>query len=294
MPMRDARVGTQLALMWLTLLRSCFRRAPSSHPAGANLAAAPRCPVCKEAAPLLDRLDFNKSCEEPRGKRLPRSGTLVDYHLCESCGFCFAPEFREWDRSRFAACIYNDDYVQVDPDYLDARPRASAAALISLIGDRSTAIRHLDYGGGTGMLSALLRDAGWQSTSCDPYAEEHFALSDLDRYDLITAFEVFEHVPDVQGLMSNLASLLEQRGLVLFSTLVSDGHVAPSRPLDWWYAAPRNGHVSLFSRRSLAVLGAAHGYSFGSLSDNFHAYWKKIPAWAPAPFYGLRNSEPIS
>ena len=119
-PTRDARSRLRLALMWLTLLRSCFRRAPSSHPAGAGSATLMCCPVCEEAAPLLDRLDFNKSCEEARGKRLPRSGTLVDYHLCESCGFCFAPQFREWDRARFAQDIYNDDYVEVDPDYVDA------------------------------------------------------------------------------------------------------------------------------------------------------------------------------
>ena len=77
MPTRDARSRLRPALMWLTLLRSCFRRAPSSHPAGAGLAAVSRCPVCEQAAPLLDRLDFNKSCEEARGKRLPLSGTLM-------------------------------------------------------------------------------------------------------------------------------------------------------------------------------------------------------------------------
>lgn len=289
---RLPRFGTRPVIMWLKLLRACFRRTPeSSH---AYRADPSRCPVCEEAAPLLDRLDFNKSCEEPRGKHLPRSGTLVDYHLCVSCGFCFAPQFRDWDRARFAQCIYNDDYVHVDPDYVDARPRANAAALTALMGDRAATIRHLDYGGGSGMLSSLLRDAGWQSTSCDPYADKRFVLEDLGRFDLITAFEVFEHVPDVQGLMSNLASLLGQPGLVLFSTLVSDGEVAPGRSLDWWYAAPRNGHVSLFSKRSLALLGDAHGYRYGSLTDNFHAYWKEIPAWAPAPFQGLPKTERVS
>lgn len=212
---------------------------------------------------------------------------LVDYHLCERCGFCFAPQFRDWDPAQFEQRIYNDDYASVDPDYLDARPRANAAALVSLIGGHGKAIRHLDYGGGTGLLSRLLQDAKWQSASYDPFSDSDLSIERLGRYDLITAFEVFEHVPDVQGLMSSLASLLERPGLILFSTLLSDGHVGPGKPLAWWYAAPRNGHVSLFSRRSLAVLGSTHGYSFGSLTDNFHAYWKEIPAWAPAPFQGL-------
>lgn len=244
--------------------------------------------MCQETARLLDRLDFNKSCEESRGKVLPRSGTLVDYHFCERCGFCYAPQFRKWDQAQFEERIYNDDYVKVDPDYLDARPRANAAALTSLIGEHGKAIRHLDYGGSTGLLSRLLQDAKWQSTTYDPFRDSHTAGASLGRFDLVTAFEVFEHVPDVQALMSSLASLLEQPGLVLFSTLLSDGHVAPDKPLDWWYAAPRNGHVSLFSRRSLAMLGSTHGFSFGSLTDNFHAYWKDIPGWAPAPFQRLR------
>jgi SAM-dependent methyltransferase len=250
-------------------------------------AASSQCPVCEGTARLLDRLDFNKSCEEPRGKVLPRSGTLIDYQLCERCGFCFAPQFRDWDQAQFEQRIYNKDYASVDPDYLDARPRANAAALVSLIGDHGKTISHLDYGGGTGLLSRLLQDAKWKSGSYDPFSDRDVAIESLGRYDLITAFEVFEHVPDVQRLMSNLASLLERPGLILFSTLLSDGHVEPDKPLDWWYAAPRNGHVSLFSRRSLAVLGNTHGYSFGSLTDNFHAYWKEIPDWAPAPFQSL-------
>lgn len=257
-------------------------------PGASKGASTAQCPVCEATARLLDSLDFNKSCEEPRGKLLPRSGIPVDYHLCERCGFCFAPQFREWDRAQFERRIYNDSYVQVDPDYLDARPRSNAAALKSLIGDHGKMIRHLDYGGGAGLLSRLLQEAQWQSTSYDPFSGEHADAESLGTFDLVTAFEVFEHVSDVQGLMSCLASRLEQPGLVLFSTLLSDGHVEPDKPLDWWYAAPRNGHVSLFSRRSLAVLGSTHGLSFGSLTDNFHAYWKEIPAWAPAPFQALR------
>jgi hypothetical protein len=40
---------------------------------------------------------------------------------------------------------------------------------------------------------------------------------------------------------------------VLFSTLLSDGEIVRGRPLRWWYAAPRNGHISLFSAQSLRL-----------------------------------------
>ena len=70
-------------------------------------------------------------------------------------------------------------------------------------------------------------------------------------FDLVTAFEVFEHVPDIDILFTDLQSLVKAEGLILFSTLLSDGEIGRDRPLSWWYASPRNGHISLFSAQSL-------------------------------------------
>ena len=255
--------------MWLNLIRSLGRSR-----------ARTQCPVCDADCRVLDAIDFNKSCEEPRGKYLPKSGVTVDYCLCAQCGFCFAPEFRAWSQARFQREIYNDDYVSVDPDYVDARPRSNARALVSLLGEGATRIRHLDYGAGGGLLSTLLTESHWHSTPYDPFAPGHASMSELGTFDLITAFEVFEHAPDVQALASSLSSLLAKPGVVLFSTLLSDGHIRSGERITWWYAAPRNGHVSLFSSKSLAVLGARHGFGFGSLAENFHAYWNEVPDWA--------------
>ena len=102
----------------------------------------------------------------------------------------------------------------------------------------------------------------------------------LGAFDLITAYEVFEHVPDVDALMATIASLLQPGGMVLFTTLLSDGQISADQRLTWWYAAPRNGHISLFSRRSLGLLTAKHGFQFGSFSDGFHALWRTPPVWA--------------
>lgn len=238
------------------------------------------CPICGAACSLLDVVDFNKSCEESRGKFLPLSGIPIYYALCDDCDFCFAPEFSAWTLSDFENKIYNAEYVQVDPDYLDARPRAAAENLISTLGEQGTTLRHLDYGGGNGLLSGLLVTSGWNSTSYDPLVNKGIAVQSLGRFDLITAYEVFEHVPDVADLMLDLSSLLEPEGVVLFSTLLSDGQFNFNERLSWWYAAPRNGHISLFSRHSIAILAQKYGFNFSSFSEGSHALWKKLPDWA--------------
>jgi SAM-dependent methyltransferase len=238
------------------------------------------CPVCGGASALLDVVDFNKSCEEMRGQFLPLSGAPIYYALCPDCGFCHAPEIAAWPLEEFERWIYNDDYAAIDPDYLQARPANNAASLVSMFGHRAPAIRHLDYGGGSGVLSRLLGQSGWQSASYDPYVDRGVPVSGLGRFDLITAYEVFEHVPDARQLMSDLRTLLAPDGVILFSTLVSDGHIHPNQRLTWWYAAPRNGHISLYSRKSLATLAAQSALRYATFSEGFHTFFSAVPPWA--------------
>lgn len=231
-------------------------------------------------APLLDAVDFNKSCEEAKGKRLPASGKLVRYHLCLNCGFCFAPEIQAWTREEFAVSIYNDDYVDVDPDYVSTRPLLNARGMHDLLGASSKGLRHLDYGGGSGLLSSTLREHGWDSSSYDPFVDTTTNTSDLGTYDLVTAFEVFEHVPDVQVLLEELNALCRPDGMIMFSTLLSDGKLALGRKLTWWYASPRNGHISLFSQKSLAHWMSGKGLRVASLNANVHLACRAVPPWA--------------
>lgn len=238
------------------------------------------CPICDGSAVPLDVVDFNKSCEEAHGKFLPLAGIPIYYYLCEECGFCFAPELHQWSITDFESKIYNDNYILVDPEYLDRRPRINAGNLNRMFGTSQAKPRHLDYGGGNGLLSALLRDEGWRSQSYDPFIDRDASIRDLGKFDLISAFEVFEHVPDSRQLVKDLAFLLDNDGLVVFSTLLSDGKLAQQQRLTWWYASPRNGHISLHSKRSLQLLAATEGFNFDSFSPQMHALWRQIPTWA--------------
>ena len=238
------------------------------------------CSICGGACSHLDVVDFNKSCDEASAKILGLSGIPVSYALCGRCGFCFAPELSAWTLDEFERRVYNDEYVLVDPDYVEKRPRGNAAGLTAMFPSLPAAVRHLDYGGGNGLLVKLLREAKWDSTSYDPFVDREVRIDQLGKFDLITAFEVFEHVPDVRQLMSNLRSLLAPNGLVLFSTLLSDGNVLPRQKIDWWYASPRNGHISLFSKVSLATLAHVDGLNFASFSEALHILFTEVPPWA--------------
>jgi SAM-dependent methyltransferase len=238
------------------------------------------CPVCDSTAPLLDVVDFNKSCEEIRGKYAPLSGQPIYYAQCGTCGFSFSPTMYGWTLEEFASRVYNDAYIEFDPDYVTIRPSANTDTLLAMVRKLPDGFRHLDYGGGDGLLSALLRDSGWDSHSFDPFVDGPLEADKLGTFDLVTAFEVFEHVPDVQALMKDLKALLKTSGVVLFSTMLNDGHLRAGERIQWWYASPRNGHISLFSRDSLGRLGTAHSLTLASFTEGFHAFWYKLPEWA--------------
>ena len=247
---------------------------------GEPTAGPTTCPVCDGATMPHDCVDLSKSCVEGRGIVIPPSGIAIDYQLCLECGFCFSPTMYRWTLAQFEERVYNASYSQVDPDHIVLRPTSNANMLQSMFPNLPSAVSHLDYGGGTGLLSDLMRDSGWTSSSYDPFFDVGLPVAQLGKFDLITAFEVFEHVPNVNALMADLHSLLTANGVVLFSTLLSDGEIESNRPLTWWYASPRNGHRSLFSRKSLAIVAGRAGFSVASASSGTHVFWRTVPTWA--------------
>jgi Methyltransferase domain len=238
------------------------------------------CPVCGGRTGILDVVDFNKSCLEKDGQRLQASGMPIYYNRCPDCGFILAPQMWDWSREDFVRHVYNDDYALVDPDYADVRPRGDLAFLQKIFPSGPGEAEHLDYGSGGGLLVDLLREQGWRSTAYDPLV--HGEDRPAHRFGLITAFEVFEHVPSVERLMGDLKALAaEDEAIVLFTTMVSDHFIDPARRLDWWYAAPRNGHISLYTYDSLKRLAIGAGWGFASFSNILHGFCTRtIPPWA--------------
>jgi 2-polyprenyl-6-hydroxyphenyl methylase/3-demethylubiquinone-9 3-methyltransferase len=240
---------------------------------------ATACKCCGAPARLYDVVDFHKNCAQGREPVLAASGVPVYYHRCGECGLVFTTRFDDFSIADFARHIYNGDYALVDPDYRDVRPGHNAGLVRHLFGARPQ-LRVLDYGGGNGRLAELLRQAGFADVrTFDPFVPEH-AERPQGVFDLLLCFEVMEHTTDPRGTLRDMAALLAPRGLILCSTLLQPADF-DSLGLGWWYAGPRNGHVSLYSERSLALLGRSLGLTLASFDSCLHILFRdELPAFA--------------
>ena len=235
------------------------------------------CKVCGDASTLFGVVDFHKSCEEARGRRLALSGCPVYYRRCGQCGFVFTDAFDGWSQEEFQQRIYNADYVLVDPDFVEARPAGNARLVAESFAGARTMMRILDYGGGAGLLAERLRSEDFDAATYDPFSQ--FNTLPDERFDLITCFEVMEHVPWPRAAVGTIAGLLKEEGAILFSTLVQP-ETFVREGLGWWYAAPRNGHISLYSTAALALLFKPLGMRVVSFNAALHMAYRQVPTFA--------------
>jgi SAM-dependent methyltransferase len=246
----------------------------------ARLAALPRlatrhaqsatitCKVCGKPARFFDVVDFWKgSSFYPFGP----SGIPVSYYRCSICGFIFAPMFDNWSRDDFRSNIYNDEYLLVDGEYLDARPKRVAHEMVKFLAGFEDA-RLLDYGSGTGSFAAHMRRDGFdQITSFDPFSQPD-RPSGL--FDIITCFEVIEHSPTPLETLRDIASLLSDDGCVILGEALQPSNIESIR-CSWWYCMPRNGHISFYTDQTLALLASRSGLVFHP-GEGLHALSRPV------------------
>jgi 2-polyprenyl-6-hydroxyphenyl methylase/3-demethylubiquinone-9 3-methyltransferase len=217
-------------------------------------ASPAHCKICGAAANLFDVVDFAKHCSLNNPYAFGLTGIPVYYLQCQNCGFVYTEHCDRWSAEEFRRYIYNDEYHLVDGEYESVRPNMLANVFAELFASARKS-RILDYGSGSGVFEGALRPRGFDVTSYDPFSHPNRPKG---KFDLITCFEVMEHAPDPIRLLDDLMDLKTDDGAIVFSTGVQPADIETLRGR-WWYIAPRNGHVSIFSEESLSVLAGKRG-----------------------------------
>ena len=196
-------------------------------------ATAPLTPTCVQR--VLGRHDVRYF----HGPACDLMQTEAPYWLEEAYGST-APSL---DTGAIRRTQNNADLVRAVATLLDVRPGEPC----------------LDYGAGPGILVRAMRDAGIDFRWHDRYARNLFAEgfegSTSQAYRLVTAFEVWEHLPDVAAALETFFA--PQHDALLISTFLHRGGHRDK----WWYYVPETGqHVAFFSARTMAFVAERFGY----------------------------------
>lgn len=202
------------------------------------------------------------------GQALVLEKYQVQYFRCPKCGFI------QTEKPYWLAEAYTEALVAADVGIMQRNLQTSAvtSAVISLL--FPAAKRFLDYGGGHGTFVRLMRDRGFNFFWQDLYAKNiharTFECHEGARYDLVTAFELMEHLPDPLDGMAQVFALSDN---VLTTTLLAPD--PPPAPPNWWYYVVRGGqHVSFYTPAALQQL-ARHFERYVLSSGGFHLFTRK-------------------
>jgi 2-polyprenyl-3-methyl-5-hydroxy-6-metoxy-1,4-benzoquinol methylase len=197
----------------------------------------------------------------------------TDYWGCPVCRFRFATP---GTNPNFANRL--DDYEEAYLQYLgpDRSDNVNFESLYRWMAHVTPleGKRLLDVGAGSGKLVRFLRARGVDASGIEPSRPlfDHFLagdpafrcatldagqVSDMPSFDIVTAFDVIEHVSDPVGFVRNVAATLAPGGVFFLSTPDVESLTAKAFGRRWHFYYPY--HLSYFAPRTLARVAASHG-----------------------------------
>jgi 2-polyprenyl-3-methyl-5-hydroxy-6-metoxy-1,4-benzoquinol methylase len=202
---------------------------------------------------------------------------------CQNCGLVYVSP--RPDPAELYA-LYGETYFQNDEsgvvgysNYIadEANIRRTAGRRLARLERYVRPGRLLDIGCAVGFFLDEARQRGWAVEGLDvsnfavEYARQRFNLdaragsfTELDHepgaYDLVTMWDVIEHVPDPKAYIERAAALLRQGGVLALATPDIDSLPARLTGDRWVGYKLSEEHVYYFSRRTLARMLEAAGF----------------------------------
>lgn len=174
----------------------------------------------------------------------------VKYFKCDSCGYLFTEE-PYWLDEAYSRSINLSDTGLLDRNIYFSKV---LSVLIYFCFDKNGIF--LDYAGGYGVFTRLMRDVGFDFYWHDPFTQNLFAngfekdLEPNSKFELLTAFEVFEHLINPK---EEVGKMLQYSNTIIFSTELMPQEIPDVK--DWWYYGFNHGqHISFYTKKTLYTL----------------------------------------
>jgi 2-polyprenyl-3-methyl-5-hydroxy-6-metoxy-1,4-benzoquinol methylase len=238
----------------------------------------------KSIAPMEQRAARYRSCNLCGSDERKLKYEIDGYHIveCAACKLCYVAEQVTDDE---ILVFYGRDYYTGGndkgySDYVGNRD-ARKAHFRSLLPDirrylRGERIKALDIGCAAGFFLEVAQEAGWRakgieiSTYMSEYARQSLGLDvltgrleELDlperAFDLVTMWDVIEHLSDPFSALQRARRLLAPDGLIAIATGDISGATARIYGRRWSLLAPP-GHLFYFSRRTLFAMLRQTGF----------------------------------
>ena len=195
----------------------------------------------------------------------------VGYYLCPKCHF-LQTEKPYWIDEAYSSAIADLDTGILVRNLLNIK--VVQKIITSFLNPKKT---FLDFAGGHGTFTRLMRDIGFDYYSHDKYCENayssFFNKNNLknEKFELITAFELFEHIEDP---ISQLKELFLHTDNIFISTSI---HPNKKTELEKWnYLVPETGqHISFYSEKSLQYIAKELEVNLVSNGSNYHLLSKR-------------------
>ena|SRR3989338_2073298 len=188
----------------------------------------------------------------------------IEYFYCKECGFLQTEE-PYWLSESYQSSINMSDTGIIERNI--SLSRVTATVLYFLFGRNS---KYLDFAGGYGILTRLMRDIGFDFYWDDKHTQNLFAKGfeyseNTGNIKLITCFEGFEHFVKPREEIDRMLNISKN---ILFSTYLLPTLIP--KPNDWWYYGLEHGqHISFYSIKTLVYLAKKYGLNFYSV-DGIH------------------------
>ncbi|SFG89773.1 Methyltransferase domain-containing protein [Desulfotomaculum arcticum] len=202
----------------------------------------------------------------------------VKYYICNNCQL-LQTEKPYWLEEAYVSSISTSLDTGIMSRNINLCKISSAFIYFLLPKDE----KFIDYGGGYGIFTRLMRDVGYDFYSYDKYNKSLFAKGfeavSCQEYVGATAFEVFEHLDNPNETLDDIFSYLQNKN-VLFSTVLYGNW--PPNPDDWWYYVFDTGqHIAFYNIKTLRWIAEkynlnlwSNGRSLHYLSENKISTWK--------------------